>query len=71
LVSGAHEQEEKHGLVGILWSALADAQGVDDFGDELGFEHVVDFGGAEADPGGVEDAVGAAKEEDLFGCWVD
>jgi hypothetical protein len=52
-------------------SALADAQRVDDFGGELGFEHVVDFGGAEADSGGVEDAVGAAQEEDLFGCWVD
>lgn len=38
---------------------------------ELGLNHVVDFGRAETDAGGVEDSVRAAEEEDLFGFWVN
>lgn len=52
-----HQQKEKHRLICIVGTALADADRIGDFLRELRVDHVVDLAGAEADAGWVEDAV--------------
>ena len=66
-----HQQKEHDRFVRVVGTALAHTDRVGDFLRKLRVNHVVDLAGAEADAGWVEDAVGAAKEEDLFGYWVD
>ena len=66
-----HQQEEHHRFVRVVGTALAHTDRVGDFLRELRVNHIIDLAGAEADAGWVEDAIGAAEEEDLFGYWVD
>ena len=70
LLPRRHEQEEQHRLVVVVWSSLAHADAVLYLWEVL-LDHVVDLGGAKAYTGWVQDAVCAAKEEDLLCCGVD
>ena len=69
-VAGPEEEEEHDGLVVVGGPSLTDADAVFDGVRKVLVDNGVDLRGAEADAARVEDAVGAAEEDDGFGGGV-
>lgn len=66
-VAGPHKQEQHDALVIVLWPTLANADGICDLLGEVAFNNGVDLGRPEAHTAGVEHAVGATEEGQVFG----